>query len=482
MDETQRVDEIGAKASRGLRWSLLGNFVTRTGNFAMGLVLARVLATEDFGTFAVALAATQIVMHFKDVGIQAATIHWRGRIEDMAPTATVLTFVVTTGVYGVFWVFAPAFARLSGNEEATGVVRLLTSIILIEAFTAVRAAYLLRTFRQDRLTLAIMIGFVANASVAITLAFAGAGAYAFAWGQVTASLVTGVLVFIWGWLPVKVGLNREIAGKLLRFGLPSAAGFGLEAVLMNSSYVVVGNVLGTEQLGYYLLAFNVSSWVPGIIGTALRYVSLPSFSRLSEDPAALSEGVRRSVPIMVAFVLPPALVLAVLAHPLITFLYGARWDSSAGVLRWLAVLMVVRMLISFLAVDILTGLGATKTTVWLNLVWAAVLLPSLVVGAHADGTRGAAVAHALVAVVVAVPMAVYILRRVGVRLGPVLPDLVRPAVAAVVAGAVMFALERLTSSGPALVQLVVAGGPGMVIFGLIVVPGGTLKKLVTRSA
>jgi PST family polysaccharide transporter len=79
-------------------------------------------------------------------------------------------------------------------------------------------------------------------------------------------------------------------------------------------------------------------------------------------------------------------------------------------------------------------------------------------------------------------MAVYTLRRVGVRLGPVLPDLVRPAVAAVVAGAVMFALERLTSSGPALVQLVVAGGPGMVIFGLIVVPGGTLKKLVTRSA
>ncbi|MGN9845709.1 oligosaccharide flippase family protein [Nonomuraea sp. H19] len=482
MEETQRVDEIGAQAGRGLRWSLLGNLVTRAGSFAMGLVLARVLAPDDFGTYAVALAATQIVMHIKDVGIQAATIHWRGRLEDMAPTATVLSFVVTTSVYGAFWLFAPVFARMSGNEEATGVVRLLTSIILIEAFTAVRSAALLRRFQQDKLTLAIMIGFVANASVAITLALTGAGAYSFAWGQVTASVITGVLIFFWGWVPIRIGLNREIAGKLLKFGIPSAVGFGLEAILVNSDYVVVGDVLGAEQLGYYLLAFNVSSWVPGIIGTALRYVSLPSFSRLAEDPAALSEGVRRSVPVMVAFVLPPALVMAILAHPLITFLYGERWDFSAGVLRWLAVLMVVRMLISYLAVDILTGLGATKTTVWLNLGWAVVLLPSLVAGAHIGGIRGAAIAHAVVAVFVAVPMALVILHRVGVRLAPSLPDLVRPAVGAVVAGAVMLGLERLTGSGPALVQLVVAGGAGTLVFVMIVVPNAVLKKLVRRSA
>ncbi|MEV0626533.1 oligosaccharide flippase family protein [Nonomuraea wenchangensis] len=482
MEETERVEEVGARAGRGLRWTVLGSLVTRAGSFAMGLVLARLLAADDFGVYAVALAATQIVMHVKDIGIQAAVIHWRGRVEDIAPTASVLNFAVTTLAYGAFWLFAPAFARLSGNEEATGVVRLLTAVVLIEAFTAVRSAALLVRFQQDRLTLAIMIGFVANAAVAVSLAFAGAGAYAFAWGQVTASLVTGVLIFFWGWLPIRVGWDRETAGKLLRIGIPSAVGFGLEALLMNADYVVVGNVLGAEQLGYYLLAFNVSSWVPGIIGTALRYVSLPSFSRLSEDPAALSEGVRRSVPVMVAFVLPPALVMAFLAHPLITFLYGERWDFSAGVLRWLAVLMVVRMLISYLAVDILTGLGATKTTVWLNLGWAVVLLPALIAGAHLGGIRGAAVSHALVAVLVAVPMAVFILHRVGVRLAPVLPGLVRPALGAVAAGTVMAVLEGVTRGEHALVQLGVAGGAGMLVFVLVVVPGAALRKLVTRSA
>ncbi|SDI66675.1 lipopolysaccharide biosynthesis protein [Nonomuraea jiangxiensis] len=482
MDNSERVDEIGAKAGRGLRWSLLGNLVTKAGSFAMGLVLARVLAPDDFGTYAVALAATQIVMHIKDIGIQAATVQWRGRLEDMAPTATVLSFLFATGLYAVFYAFAPTFAGMAGNEDAAPVVRLLTSIILIEAFTAVRSAALLRRFDQDKLTLAIMIGFVANAAVAVTLALNGAGAYSFAWGQVCASVITGVLIFFWGWVPVKIGFDREVATKLLRFGIPSAVGFGLEAVLMNSSYIVVGDVLGTEALGYYLLAFNVSSWVPGIIGTALRYVSLPSFSRLAEEPAALSEGVRRSVPVMVAFVLPPALVMAVLAHPLIDFLYGARWDFSAGVLRWLAVLMIVRMLISFLAVDILTGLGATKTTVVLNLGWAVALLPSLVVGANVGGIRGAAIAHALVAVFVTLPMALFILHRVGVRLGPVLPALVRPAIGGLVAGAVMLSLEWLTEGGPALVTLIVAGGAGLLVFVLIVAPTAVLMKLVKRRS
>jgi PST family polysaccharide transporter len=273
-----------------------------------------------------------------------------------------------------------------------------------------------------------------------------------------------------------------VAGRLLRFGLPSAAGFGLEAILMNADYIVVGDVLGGKALGYYLLAFNVSSWVPGIIGTALRYVSLPSFSRLAEQPEALSEGVRRSVPVMVAFVLPPALVMAVLAHPLITFLYGEQWDVSAGVLRWLAVLMVVRMLISFLAVDILTGMGATKVIFWLNLGWAAVLLPSLVVGAHLGGIDGAAVAHAIVAVFVTLPLALFALHKAGVRLAPALPGLPRPLFGGVVAGAAMLGLDWLTAAGPDLVRLCVAGGGGVLVFVLVVVPGPMLRKLVRKRS
>ena len=110
-------------------------------------------------------------------------------------------------------------------------------------------------------------------------------------------------------------------------------------------------------LGFYLLAFNVSSWVPGVISTAVRQVSVAGFSRLSEHtPEALSAGVRRTVPMLVTGLVPIAVLLAVLAPQLVEVLFGAQWRRPRAVLRWLVVLTVVRMLTSF-ALDILTGAG-----------------------------------------------------------------------------------------------------------------------------
>jgi O-antigen/teichoic acid export membrane protein len=463
---------IGSKAGRGLRWSFLGTLATKVGSFAMGLVLARLLTPADFGMYAIALAATQFVMHINDAGIIAATVQWRGRLEEMVATATTMAIVFSTGVYAIFWFLAPSFAALSGSPEATGVVRLLTAVILIDGITAVRAGTLLRRFEQHKLMMANACGFVVNATLAITLAANGAGPYSFAVGQLAASVVTGVVVWIRAALPFQLDLDRAVSRRLLKFGLPLAVSLGIEAVLVNADYVIVGDLLGPEALGYYLLAFNVSTWVPGLIGTAVRWVSIPSFSRLAENDVSgtdtLSVGVQRSVPLLLAVVLPLAVLMATLAHPMIALLYGERWDQAAGVLRFLAVLMIGRMLIS-LAFDILTSQGNTRATVWLNLSWAVVLVPVLYYAASVDGIRGAAIGHAVVVLVVALPLAVLALHRAGVRMLPMWPRLVRPVLGAVLSGVVIIVVGRLVGPG-VLLPLVVAGGAGVLVYAAIVGP------------
>ncbi|MEQ4721121.1 oligosaccharide flippase family protein [Nonomuraea sp. B19D2] len=474
-DAEQQIGSLGKLAGRGLRWGLLGNLATKAGSFVMGLILARLLAPGDFGVYAVALAATAFVMSVKDLGIMVATIQWRGKLEEMAPTATVLSFLSAMGLYAVFWVGAPAFAELAGTAQATPVVRLLTSVIIVEGFTAVRAATLIRRFEQDKLTLAIGIGFAVNAVVAIALAANGAGALSFAFGQVAQSVVTGVIVFFAARLPVRLGVDRAIAVKLLKFGLPSAAGIGLESVLLNAGYIVVGDILGHVWLGYYLLAFNVSSWVPGLIGTAVRNVTIPGFSRLAEHTSeALSEGVRRSAPLLLTAILPFAVVMSVLAHPLVSFLYGGKWDQAAGVLRWLALVMVIRMLLS-LALDILSAQGDTRATVWMNLGYGAALIPALIAGTHLQGIRGAAIGQVAASLFVALPVAAYFLHRAGVRLAPVLPTLVRPLLAGLAAAGAT-ALVGRTVEGNALVQLVLAGGAGLIVYVLLAVPLRQLRR------
>jgi O-antigen/teichoic acid export membrane protein len=475
-----QVFATGRKAGRGLRWALSGSVVVKLGSFAMGLVLVRLIVPHDFGLYAVALAANAFVIHVNDMGIIAATVQWRGRVEEMIPTGATLALAFSFAWYALFWVAAPELAQLAGSPEATPLVRLLTATILIDGITAVRVGLLQRRFQQDKLTQAIAAGFVINAITAITLAANGAGAYSFVIGQLAQSVVVGVLVLYIARLPFRFGFDRAVAKRLLKFGIPLAAALGVESLLLFSDSVIVGHWLGATLLGFYLLAFNVSNWVPGLVGTAVRYVSIPSFSRLAEqEPETLALGVRRAIPLMVAVVMPIAVTMGVLAPAMIHFLYGARWVPAGAVLRFLAVVMIARMLTA-LAFDILTSLGVTRATVWLNLGWAAVLIPALIAGVNLDGIRGAAIAHALVAVLVAIPLTIVALQRGGVDLRPVVPALVRPILGGLFAGLIMFGASELLKFPPA-VELFLAGGAGMIAYLLVVIPVSHFGRLIPNA-
>jgi PST family polysaccharide transporter len=222
------------------------------------------------------------------------------------------------------------------------------------------------------------------------------------------------------------------------------------------------------------LAFNISSWAPGVIGTAIRWVSIPSFSRLSEEDGGLSSAVQRSITVLVAGVLPIGFLTALLAPTLVEVLYGTEWAPSAPVLRILIVLGVVRM-VTQLALDILVGSGATRAALWLNLGWVTALVPALVIGTRTDGIRGTAVAHALVATFVAAPLALAALRRLGVPLLPIATSLVRPLLGAAVGAASCAVVAELTA-GSDLVQLVAAGGVGLLTYVAIVLPSEQRRR------
>ena len=470
-------ESIERQAGRGLRWSLAGTMLTKAGSFVMGLVLARLLAPADFGVYAIAMAATAVLMHINDVGLIAATVQWRGRLDEMAPTAATLAVLCGTTIYGIFFVAAPFFAGAAGNATATPVVRLLALVIVIDGVTAVRSGALMRNFQQSRLIVANSAGLVANAAVAISLAVGGAGAFSFAWGQVGGAFVTGILVFVFGRVPVRYGFDRAIARRLMMFGVPLAASLGVEAVVTNVQFAIVGRLTGATEVGYYLLAFNIASWAQNILGQAIRYVSVAGFSRLSEhDEEALSDGVQRSMPLMVMVVAPIVALTSVLAAPMIALLYGGRWAPAAPVLHILVGLTLVRM-VTGLSMDALMGAGATRATLWLNLGWAAVLIPALWWATQLGGIRGAAVAQTGVGVLVAIPLAVAALRHAKVALAPLAAALIRPLLAAVLAAAVALLAMRIVDPYP-LVQLAVAGTAGLLAYLPAAVPQHQLRRML----
>ena len=471
---------IGARVGRGLRWSLLGLTVTKMASFLISLAMARLLTPNDFGIFAIALAVTAFLMHVNDAGVIAAVVQWPGRLEDMAPTAATVAVAFSTAVYAGVFAIAPWFAHAASSPDATGVIRVLAAVILIDGITAVRSGAIMRRFQQDKLTIANGIGFAVQAPLCIMLAIGGAGAFSFAIAQLAGAVVTGFFVFMFAKVPVEFGFDRDVARRLIRFGMPLAASLGIEAILLNADYVIVGRLLGGTVLGFYLLAYNVSNWVPGIVSAGIRYVSIAGFSRLAEEKdAALARGVHRTVPVLVVLVLPFTVLMSILAPQVIECLYGTTWAPSAGALRFLMILMAGRVLISF-AFDILTSAGATRATLWLNLGWAVVLIPALYFGTSHGGIQGTAASHAVVALLVALPLAIVLLERTGISLSEVLPALRRPAIAAVLAAAACGATAAAAEPAGPWATLALAGGIGLAVYLAVAVPTAARRAVLAR--
>lgn len=448
---------LGRSVSRALGWSTVAQLFGRLGSFGVGIVLARLLTREDFGLYAVALVAINLLIVANDLGVIAAVIRWQGDVREAAGTAATVSLAFSGLLFAAVFAGAPAFARALGAPDAAGLVRVVAIAILIDGYSAVPQAVLVREFRNDRLALAELVGFLVGTPVTIVMAALGSGAWSVVVGRVVGAAAVGAVVILSAPFRVHLEFDRILARRLLRFGAPLAVSAVVSQAVLNVDYIVVGRELGPVVLGIYLLAFNLSSWPANLVSTAIARVAFAGFSRLVEDRARLHSAFPRSIGVAVSILLPIVVVLAALAPEVIRFLYGPKWLPAATALRFLLVLGGLRIVIDLL-IDLAIADGRPHMALAVRMAWLVLLVPALAVGASLDGLRGVGIAHVAVAALVVTPWLLLDARRSGIRTAVLARQAVRPALAAAVSLAAMLALLPLVSGH--VLRLAVIGAVG----------------------
>jgi PST family polysaccharide transporter len=200
-----------------------------------------------------------------------------------------------------------------------------------------------------------------------------------------------------------------VARGLVRFGLPLAAANLIYVAILAVPNVMVGTMLGHVALGFFLLAFNISSWPLNALGAAVRAVALPSFGRLT-DPDRKAEGFTAAIAVTAAWSTLAGVLLSALAGSVVPLLYGEKWLPAAGALAGLAVFGAVRIVAELLA-TFLVAVGATRTQLVAQMVWIATLVPAMALGIRWWDLAGAGWANAAVAGLVIVPGYLLVARR-----------------------------------------------------------------------
>jgi PST family polysaccharide transporter len=435
--------------------------------FALGLLLARLLAPADFGVYAMALTALTVLQSMNELGTTVALVRWQGDPGRAARTATTIAASVSLGLYAFVFALAPALAAFFDNPEAATVIRILTVAVVFDGLCGVPNALLERAFLQKRRVVADFSAIAVNAVVSVGLAIGGHGPLALAWGMVAGNLV-GALLIIWA-APSRPlpGFRADDARRLLGVGLPLAGASLLVFLMLNIDYVVIGGVLDAEALGFYVLAFNISSWPSNLLTASIRSVSIPAFALLVASPARLHTRFGEMFGVVITFTVPVAGLLAVLANRVVEVLYGPKWLASGSVLIVLALLGIARVALD-LCYDLLVALGRSRTVMWLQALWVGALVPALLLGTRSDGIRGAALAHVVVALAVVVPAYVVVLGRIGIPMARLAAATRRPLAAAVIMAAVAYVVDR--SLGGGFGGLLAAGVLGGLVYAALVVP------------
>lgn len=436
---------LGGRFHRGLMISLLNTAISRIGLFLLGVVLARLLAPEDFGVYAAALVVQNMLIMIRDIGSAAAIVRHKGDVAPLLPTAWTLSLIggVLCSCIGV--ALAPQLAAAFGAAAATGVLQLMAGRMLLDGLATVPEGMLAREFRQGRRLVADVSGMAVNIGLTLTLALAGAGPWSLAVGNVGGTMLTLVLLVALSRQWPHYGFDRSRAGEVIRYGSAAAGSGLLLAALQGTPQLVTGAMLGVTALGYFFIASNVANWPVTVISTSLERVALATFSRVGESGGDLSQAASRVIGLIGGVVLTVGGALAVLASPLIEVVYGRTWLSAAGALSGLALATVGRV-VAELVMNVMLASGSTLGAVIPQVGWLVALVPASIVGGYFWGITGVGWAQAAITVLVALPVHLWFLRRAGVSLRTLARGCALPVALAAVTGLALLGLRQIVDS------------------------------------
>lgn len=315
--------------------------------------LARLLTPDDFGLVAIAGVFTGLAAVVGEWGLGAAII--QRKEVDQARLSTSFWFSFGSGgvwsvllLWGADWI-----GRAMGQEALAPVVRVLAVGCVIGALGTVHRALLNKHLHFKRMALSEVMGVCAWGITALWMAWRGWGVWSLVVGELARGGVSTVAVWTFArWWPSWVMAWRGFR-SLFSFGAQLTGGSLVNYGATNIDYFFIGKFLGSEALGYYSLAYRLTTYPQVRLSTVIARVVFPVLARVNEEDELLRRGYLSAVGTIALLVFPLIAGLFVLAGDLVKVLWGTPWEAAVLPLKILCV------------VGALKGIGTTVGLIFL---------------------------------------------------------------------------------------------------------------------
>jgi PST family polysaccharide transporter len=343
------VDGVGAyfedhRESKDLgRLALRGGIISVAVQYGNGLfqivaaiVLARLLAPEDFGLVAILTVLTSFAPLLIDFGLGDATAQ-RGKI---TPGQVSSLFWLSSGIglaiAAVVAACSPLIAAIY-REPRLAPIALCTGItFVLWGISNQHMALLRRTMQFGKIARIQTFGTLAGIAVAIVMAIWGYGY----WALVLRPITYAVCVAFGAWraCPWRPGspVFDEDVKSMVRFGL-HVVGFSVTYTIAKSvDRIGLGLFYPAEQVGYYQNAITLYENSIFSVLSQLHTVGSAALSKLQSNPTALRQKYEAALSALAFFMMPAAAILSVTGEDVTVLLLGEKWRMAGSLLSIIA--------------------------------------------------------------------------------------------------------------------------------------------------
>jgi len=314
-------------AKKGLVWNAAFNVFRDMLSLTVMLVLVRLLEPAQYGEFALVTAVIGFVSVFGHQNFLAHTLQVRSEEDVHYQDHFTAGGIIQLVMFAIANLVAVGLRFVDSYAGVAPLVHVMSVGFLLEWPCELRLKMLERSLNWRRLRLLHAVGLITSSIVAITLGALGAGVYAL--------LVPGLLVslpfifdlfLVQNWRPTWE-LGREHYIPAIRFGfMRMSSGLIRRSRRLIESGVVV-YMLGFSSAGLLERAMSLGLMFCHRAALQIMYTLYPVMTKLKPG----TDEYRHASSILLRgitwFTVPLAMLLAILAAPVVHAVYGGKWDD-----------------------------------------------------------------------------------------------------------------------------------------------------------
>ncbi|WP_224488206.1 lipopolysaccharide biosynthesis protein [Robertkochia flava] len=321
---------------KGLIWSVADSYVLKGLVFIAGIILARILGPEEFGLMGMISILIAVGTSLVDSGMAASLIRSKEIEEVDLNTVFILNLAFSVLVYVLMLIVAPLVADFFSQKILVSIIRVYSLSFLIQAFSSVQLAKLMREMQFRRVMMLNIPGTIIGVITGILMGMNGVGVWSIVIMHLIIQFTYAVLLWFGsGWRP-KMRFSRKSSKYHYGYGYKLMLSGLIDTVFNNIYNVIIGKFFSVQTLGYFERSKAINDYPVTSITSIINKVSFPLLAKIQDDKQSVSSIYKRIILFTFFITAPLMLGLAALAEPLFLLILGDQWVGGVLIFQMLS--------------------------------------------------------------------------------------------------------------------------------------------------